>query len=94
MTTGYTLSVILKRLTELSLEPEIQVKILEQSIIHSYPDLYEIKKAGEYNDYHGKPSNNRNFDKAYVTGLANGKNKEIPDFPGVVKLGGPGWHAR
>ena len=87
VTTEDTLAVILKRLTELSLEPEIQIKILEQSIIHSYPDLYELKKAGENNDRNGKSSNDRGPDKAYFTGLVSGKDNKPPDFPGVVKLG-------
>jgi hypothetical protein len=87
ITTEYTLAVILKRLTELSLEPEIQIKILEQSIIHSYPDLYELKKAGENNDRNGNYSNSGGTDKAYFTGLVSGKDNKPPDFPGVVKLG-------
>jgi len=87
VTTGYTFSVILKRLSELSHDPEIQTKILEQSIIHSYPDLYELKKAGERNDPNGKSANNRGIDKTCFTGLADGKDNKSPDFSGIVKLG-------
>jgi hypothetical protein len=42
VTTDYTLELALTRLTELSPEPETQIKILNHSILNCYPDLYEL----------------------------------------------------
>lgn len=85
VTTDYTVTLALQRLTELSPHPDMQIKILNQSILNSYPDLYELRKTGgESNDFSGKTADNRGTGKADPAGLAD----ERSIFTRVVKLGG------
>jgi hypothetical protein len=96
-TTGYILELALKRLNELSHEPETQIKILEQSILNSYPDLYglkekDMKKGRESNEYSGNYGSNRENggeSRVYDTGVAGGKadGSRYGSLPGVVRLG-------
>jgi len=89
-TTEYTVKLALERLTELSSDPDTQIKILNQSILNSYPDLYELKKAGENSGYNGKPSSNRRTGGTDYTGLAGGENGGYSNLTGIVKLGQQG----
>ncbi|MCL2774656.1 MAG: hypothetical protein FWD71_15115 [Oscillospiraceae bacterium] len=94
VTTDYSLELALKRLSELSPEPETQIKILNQSILNSYPDLYELKntRSDEKNDYgrnYGNNGRNSGDDGIYYTSLADGKAgaNKFHNLPGVVRLG-------
>ena len=97
VTTDYVIELALKRLGELSDNSETQIKILNQSILNSYPDLYELKekdlkKRSENNDYRGNNGNNgynHREDRVYNTGLAGNKTDagKYNSLPGVVKLG-------
>ncbi|MCL2775762.1 MAG: hypothetical protein FWD71_20810 [Oscillospiraceae bacterium] len=91
-TTDYILELALSRLNELSDDPDTQIKILNQSILNSYPDLYELKNTGKgngNNDYIGNNGKRRGDDGAYNTGLAAGETgaNKFRELPGVVRLG-------
>ena len=92
VTTDYTLELALKRLLELSPEHETQIKILNQSILNSYPDLYELKNTGRGSGNNGNvgyDGKSRGDDRAYYTGLAAGETgaNKLRNLPGVIRLG-------
>jgi hypothetical protein len=84
VTTEYSLKLVLEKLAELSINPETQIKILNQSIINSYPDLYELRKGAENGGYHGKLADTAGFGTPYLTGFSGRKADEMP-----VKSGNP-----
>jgi hypothetical protein len=84
VTTEYSLKLVLDKLAELSVNPEMQIKILNQSIINSYPDLYELRKGAENGGYHGKFTDTAGFGTPYLTGFSGRKADEIP-----IKSGNP-----
>jgi DNA-binding transcriptional regulator GbsR (MarR family) len=89
VTTDYILTLAVKHLGELSSNPETQTEILNQSILNSYTDLYELKKKGENNDYSRNYAGNPKDDKVYYTGLADKKTdgNRFKNLPGVIRLG-------
>jgi hypothetical protein len=91
VTTEYAVTLALKRLTELSADIETQIKILNQSILNSYPDLYGLKKTGgANNDFNRRNDGNQGNGKPDVTGAADRKTDGRPDFAGAVRLGASG----